>query len=143
MAHDRVKVEDTLGWMRKADTDLRCALIDTAASPPLFEDALFHCQQVVEKSLKGLLTWNDVPFRKTHSIEELGEACIDSAPELVEILDRAVPLTEYAWSYRYPGVPEEPTRDEVEEAIATATKVLKIVLDKLPEEAHPTTPTTE
>ena len=37
-----------------------------AADPPLLEDALFHCQQAVEKVLKALLTWHDEPFRKTH-----------------------------------------------------------------------------
>jgi HEPN domain-containing protein len=137
MAHDPVKVADALAWMQKADSDMRCAVLDSGATPPLLEDALFHCQQVVEKSLKAWLTWNDIPFRKTHSIEELGEACIGTAPELSEILDRAVPLTEYAWAYRYPGLPEEPSTGEVDGAIEIAREVLRIVTARLPEEARP------
>jgi HEPN domain-containing protein len=35
-------------------------------NPPLIEDALFHCQQAAEKSLKGYLTSQDKtsPLRK-------------------------------------------------------------------------------
>jgi HEPN domain-containing protein len=40
-------------WFQKAANDLRGADIDLAAEPPLVEDALFHCQQAVEKSIKG------------------------------------------------------------------------------------------
>lgn len=140
MDHDPIKVADALAWMRKADSDMRCALLDFRATPPLVEDALFHCQQVVEKCLKALLTWNDIPFRKTHSIEELGQACLETAPELSEILDRAVPLTEYAWAYRYPGAPEEPSTEEAGDAIQIAKEVLRIVTARLPQEAHPQAP---
>lgn len=48
----------------------------------LLEDVLFHCQQAVEKTLKGFLAWHDVPFRKTHSLEELGAACERLDPTL-------------------------------------------------------------
>jgi HEPN domain-containing protein len=59
----------------------------------------YHCQQACEKALKALLAWHDVPFRKTHSLEEVGEPkerepasvdlAIDTAVALVAaILDR-------------------------------------------------------
>lgn len=35
--------------------------------------------------------WHDRPFRKTHSLEELGEACLAIEPGLRPIVDRAVP----------------------------------------------------
>lgn len=38
------KVKEVRAWFRKATNDLRGADIDLAASPPLIEDALFHCQ---------------------------------------------------------------------------------------------------
>ncbi|MDH5429312.1 MAG: HEPN domain-containing protein [Nitrospirota bacterium] len=37
-------------WFQKAANDLRGADIDLAATPPLIEDALFHCQQAAEKN---------------------------------------------------------------------------------------------
>jgi HEPN domain-containing protein len=137
MARDDVKVADTRAWLLKAHNDLRGARLDVDADPPLFEDALFHCQQAVEKSLKAYLTWNDRPFRKTHSIEELGEACLESAPDLAALIDRAVPLTEYAWAFRYPGEYESPSREEVEGALSVATEVHGSVVSKLPEETRP------
>ena len=41
-------------WLAKAQTDLRAARVDIAASRPIFGDALFHCQQAVEKALKAM-----------------------------------------------------------------------------------------
>jgi HEPN domain-containing protein len=49
--HDPVRVADTRAWFAKAANDLRGADVDLAADPPLLGDALFHCQQAVEKAL--------------------------------------------------------------------------------------------
>ena len=64
-------------WLSKAASDLRGAHIDLEADPPLIEDALFHCQQAAEKSLKAFLTAHDTPFKKTHDLDELGRACLE------------------------------------------------------------------
>ena len=77
--------------------------------------------------------WHDVPFRKTHSIEELGEQCVDLDGTLHELVDRAVPLTEYAWKFRYPGDPEEPSLREAEEALLVAQGVFEAIIARLPE----------
>jgi HEPN domain-containing protein len=79
--------------------------------PPFFEDIVFHAQQAAEKTFKAFLAWHERAFRKTHSIEELGEQCIGIEPDLKAIVDLAVPLTAYAWMFRYPGEPEAPTRE--------------------------------
>jgi HEPN domain-containing protein len=71
----------------------------------LWADIAFHAQQAAEKSLEAFLAWHDVPFRKTHNIQELGLACAALDATLSTIVDRAVPLTEYAWKFRYPGEP--------------------------------------
>ncbi|MEW6657962.1 MAG: HEPN domain-containing protein [Thermodesulfobacteriota bacterium] len=134
MPHDPVLVTETRSWLRKADTDFRAAQHDLTASPPLLDDAAFHCQQAVEKSLKAFLMWHSVPFRKTHSLEELGEQCLDLDATLRELVDRAVPLTEYAWKFRYPGEPEEPSVQEVQEALQIALEVNRAILGRLPPE---------
>jgi len=105
MGLDPVLIADTRDWLMKARNDLRGAQLDRAADPPLLEDVLFHCQQTVEKAFEAFLTYHQRPFRKTHNLEELGEACIVVDPTLKQSVDEAVPLTEYAWAFRYPGSP--------------------------------------
>jgi HEPN domain-containing protein len=137
MPHDPARVSDTRAWLSRAATDLRAAAIDLAADPPLLDDLVFHCQQAVEKSMKSLLTWHDEPFGKTHNLETLGEACLRLDSSLRSLVDRAVPLTEYAWKFRYPGEHEEVTRDEAERALVIATEAFEAVLARVPEDARP------
>ncbi len=127
MPLDPVRMADTQGWLMKAANDLRGAEIDLAATPPLVDDALFHCQQAAEKALKAFLTFHNRPFRKTHSLEELGEACLGIDAMLKPIIDEAVPLTEYAWAFRYPGNPEPPEPEEAQVALAIAKRVFESV----------------
>jgi HEPN domain-containing protein len=39
-----------------------------ASDPPLPEIAAFHCQQAVEKLLKGFLVLGGINFRRTHEL---------------------------------------------------------------------------
>jgi HEPN domain-containing protein len=137
MSHDPVRLADTRGWLAKARADLRAAEHEFRATPPLLADIVFHCQQAAEKALKGFLAWHGRPFRKTHSLEELGEQCLELDQTLKALIDRAVPLTEYAWKFRYPGEPEEPSREEAEEALVIAREVYTAMVARLPQEARP------
>jgi len=137
MPLDPVLVADTKDWLTKARGDLRGADVDLAASPPLLEDALFHCQQAVEKSFKAFLTWHSRPFRRTHNLEETGEACLAIDPTLRPTVDEAVPLSEYAWAYRYPGPHEIPPLVEVVAARDIAGRAHKAILSRLPAETQP------
>jgi len=109
MSPEAERAAEVRDWLTKAALDLRGAQIDLSAQPPLLEDALFHCQQVLEKALKAFLVWHDRSFRKTHSLEELGRVCCQIDSALTDLVDEAVPLTEYAWAFRYPGAPPIPS----------------------------------
>ena len=137
MLLDPQLVTETKAWFTKANADLRAATYEFSAEPPLLEDIVFHCQQAAEKSLKGFLTWHNLPFRKTHSIESVGEQCLLFDATLKRIVDRAVPLTEYAWKYRYPGEPGKPDEAEARDALVVARDVYAAVLERLPGEVHP------
>jgi HEPN domain-containing protein len=139
MPHDPARVEDSRAWLTKAKSDLDAASHDLKASPPLLADLVFHCQQAAEKAMKGLLAWHDIPFRKSHDLEEIGESCLSIDASLKDLVEQAVPLTEYAWKFRYPGEPDEPTQTEAEEALALARLVFKAILARLPEEVKPRT----
>lgn len=136
MPIDPVLLEDTRNWLTKANKDLQSADHGLTASPPLLEDVLFHCQQTVEKVLKGFLTYHDIPFRKTHSLEEIGEQCLKLDSSLNELVNRAVPLTEYAWKFRYPGGLDEPSNDEVQQALQVAHELYDVILARLPSEVR-------
>ena len=137
MPHDPVRVADTRAWLAKAALDLRSAEVDLAAHPPITSDALFHCQQAVEKALKAFLTWHDHPFRKTHDLVELGGRCVALDATLEPSLRTAGPLTEYAWRFRYPGEVDEPAREEAEQSLKVARSVVTAVVQRLPAEARP------
>lgn len=137
MAVDPELIAETRAWFVKAVNDLRAAEALLANSPPLFDEAVFHCQQAAEKVLKGFLTWNGRTFRKTHNLEEIGEQCVSVDAALREPVDHAVPLSEYAWKFRYPGSPDEPTSEEVHEALSVARGIVEAVLSRVPADVRP------
>jgi len=56
---------------------------------------------------------------------------------LSSVVDRAVPLTEFEWKFRYPGESDEPAREEAEQALAAARSVYEAILARMPLEADP------
>ena len=137
MPHDPARLEDTQTWFRKAATDLAVGAHELTAEPPFTGDAVFHAQQAAEKSFKGFLAWHDVPFGKTHDLAALGRLCGQIEQPFITLGQRAARLTEYAWKYRYPGEPEEPSREETESALALAREVYDTILDRLPADVRP------
>lgn len=137
MPHDPALVAEVQAWLKKARKDLDTAQYELRADPPFADDAVFHAQQAVEKTLKGFLSWHQVPFRKTHNLVELGGACCRIDPSLEDLLRRAAPLTEYAWRFRYPGDPEEATLEEAKDALSVAREVFEAALSRLPEAIRP------
>ena len=134
---DAGRVAETREWLSRAALDLRAADFQFTADPPLTADIVFHCQQLAEKSLKAFLVWNDVPFRKTHNIVEIGEQCVSLDPSLEGPVRRVAYLTEYAWKFRYPGETDEPPESEAREALDLAHALHDAVLSRLPRDAHP------
>lgn len=138
MEPEDARIEDVRSWLRKAELDLRAAAHELSAPEEgLWGDVMFHAQQAAEKTMKAFLALHDVPFRKTHNLEELGRQCVGLDATLGPLVDQAVPLTEYAWRFRYPGESDEPTREEAEPALATARSLYEAVLARVPAEAQP------
>ena len=120
MGHDPTRVADTRAWLDKAEMDLHAARNGLEAAPPLLEDVLFHCQQAVEKVLKGFLTWHDSPFRKTHDLGVIGQQCVELDNSLESLCLGAAELPVYAWVFRYPGEPGQPVEEEARQALSMA-----------------------
>jgi HEPN domain-containing protein len=138
MGRDDARLQDVRAWLSKAELDLKAAAHEMGApAERLWGDVMFHSQQAAEKALKAFLSWHDVPFRKTHNLEELGHQCITLDLTLGPVAGQAAPLTEYAWIFRYPGETREPDRAEADEALAAARQIYAAIVTRLPAEARP------
>lgn len=133
MTPEQARANDARQWMQKAAQDLRRVRILLSAEPPDIEGALFHSQQAAEKSLKAFLTWHDVAFRRVHDLDEIGGQCLGVDPSLAEALADADELTKYAWRFRYPGAPYEPSLIEAQTAARVAEGLFQAVRSRLPE----------
>jgi HEPN domain-containing protein len=137
MPYDPELVAEAKSWLVRAAQGLGAAAHEFKADPPFLADIVFHAQQAVEKSMKAFLTWHSTPFRKTHLLEELGESCLTLDSTLRPFVDKAVPLTQYAWKFRYPGEPEEPSTEEAQAALEIARETYEAILERLPQEVRP------
>jgi HEPN domain-containing protein len=109
-------------WIRRAKSNLIRAHLP---KPPevFYEDLCYDAQQCVEKSIKGLLTFNNVKFRYVHDIGELLKTLKESEVNYPEEFNKAVILTGYAVETRYPVMSEAVTEEEYQEALQIAEQV--------------------
>ena len=99
---------------------------------PYLDTAIYHCQQCIEKSLKGWLVYQDQSFEKTHDLRLLVTLASETEPRFTEWLEVAEQVTPYATAYRYPGEVLEPTEEEFQQALKFASKFYVFVCSLLP-----------
>jgi HEPN domain-containing protein len=63
----------------------------------------FHCQQCLEKYLKGRLVEAGLAFPKTHDLFVLINLCIGLEPAWQQFAKALDAITGYAVDFRYPG----------------------------------------
>ena len=119
----RVRWEAVERWLAVAELDRNTAATCIATGGALYGSAAFHCQQAIEKLLKGFLVLAGKRFRKTHSLAQLGAAAQQSFPDLEDLVKAARNWSDWVFEYRYPSasgpakpLPEE---DELRRALTT------------------------
>ena len=122
-------------WLRVAERDRRIALAAMTSVPPLHDGAAFHCQQAIEKLLKGFLTLAGKRGGKTHSLEQLGALAQQSFPDIAELVAAAHDWTKWSWVYRYPDEAPPPEPDEAE--IRAALEIIARLAARLREKQPP------
>ncbi len=122
-------------WLQKADHDRIGAEAALERDTPVTDVAAFHCQQAVEKLLKGYLVYKERDFERTHDLVELLEWCAQFDADFASLQEQVRPLTPYAVRFRYPG-PADPSADEVRQALAVVREVENFMWSRLPEEAR-------
>lgn len=130
MTPDELRLEEAWAWLERAHRDLQAAKLLLAGNA--HAEALFHCQQAVEKVLKAFLTFHRQAFRKTHDMGELTPGCLAIDGSLGSVAVLAETLTPYAWRFRYPGVPYEPDAAEATAGVKKAETVVQEIQRRLP-----------
>ena len=107
-------------WLTAAARDLKAARLLANEEPAA---SVFHSQQAAEKSAKAFLAFHNVPFRRTHDLQELGNQCAEVDPSLAAVLAEAEDLTDYAVAFRYLDAPHEPDAGEATSALQIAGRL--------------------
>jgi len=89
-------------WRAKAESDWTAVEILRRNEACPADTVCFHCQQFVEKLLKGLLTLHGVEAPRTHDLRRLIQLAEPFAPELSRLSDAADTLTSHGVETRYP-----------------------------------------
>jgi HEPN domain-containing protein len=91
-------------WLRKAEHDVLAAWHLFKLSPLLTDEICFHCQQAIEKLLKGMLAERGLPIQKTHDLTVLLGQLLPTDPTLRSLRRGLKGVTRHAVEYRYPGM---------------------------------------
>ena len=120
-------------WFQKAENDLLNVQNNLQAERYASDTVCFHCQQAVEKYLKGFLAWHQVPFARSHDLLELLRQVRQITDVDAEMLSTYLLLLDsYSVSIRYPQeYEEEPGEQEVQEAVEAAYTVRAWVRSRL------------
>jgi HEPN domain-containing protein len=124
MTPEEFRRDEANRWLAQARKDLRAAEVLVTIEP---SRPVFHSQQAAEKAAKAFLAASNVPFRKTHDMQELGEQCARVNPALAPLLNETENLTDYAVGFRYLDALREPDEAEAAGALETARRLFQEV----------------
>jgi HEPN domain-containing protein len=122
--HDK---EHSSLWIQKARNDLISAKLILNQPEGPSDTACFHAQQAIEKLLKAILTFHGINYPKTHDLVRLLDIVLPFFRQLEEFREKFDAMTDYAVEIRYPMNAFTPTREEAENALDIATKVMGII----------------
>jgi uncharacterized protein len=114
-------------WLAVAANDRQAVAVCMAADPPLRGIAAFHCQQAVEKLLKGFLTLAGKRSRKTHSLSQLGAVATASFPEIADLVSAVEKWSSWVAEFRYPSgeTQTKPDDEELRHALAVIDELAR------------------
>ena len=118
------------GWLKKAAGDLQAAEQLLGLPQEDHFPAAFHAQQAAEKFLKAFLVRHQIPFPKTHDIQDLLRLAARVDPALERELASAAMVTPFGVEFRYPG-DETADYPTAQQALDEAKRVQEGVLSRL------------
>jgi HEPN domain-containing protein len=127
------KTQEIQLWLHKSQEDLAVAQLLINQEREYLSIAVYHCQQSLEKGLKGYLTYQDVPFQKTHDLTILNRSCMEFDARFRTLIDASAILTPYATRFRYPSEESEPDDAEAHAALKLTSEALTLIQQVLSE----------
>lgn len=118
-------------WLEFAKQDLKMA--EVALREKFYNQTCFHCQQAVEKFLKGYLIAKNKEVPKIHFLDELLNLCAQIDKNFEKLKDYCSKLDDYYIPMRYPdalpgmlldGLPNE--KDALE-AISFTKEIMQFI----------------
>ncbi|MEA1962738.1 MAG: HEPN domain-containing protein [Patescibacteria group bacterium] len=120
----------TKEWIIKSQNDFKSAQILYKENGPT-DSLCFHCQQSVEKILKGFLVFNKKEFPKIHDSIHLLNLC-KKIDKNFKILESQVSfLNRYYIESRYPPEITVYSKVECKEAIECAKRITQFVINEI------------
>lgn len=116
-------------WLQKAEHDIMTAQRLLEIQPLILDNACFHCQQAIEKSLKAYLCYREKDIVKTHDIDFLLVECSGFDP-IFDTID-TLNINEYAVAVRYPDFSLVPEIEEAKKIYELAILVNSMVKERV------------
>jgi HEPN domain-containing protein len=94
----------------------------------------YYCQQAAEKLLKGFLVLAGTDFRKSHDLDQLGDAVLSAVPAEAPLVNPALGWTSWGTAYRYPDAAApapEPSAEELAVAPEQTARQISALAVKL------------
>lgn len=124
-------------WLDKALSDLQAAriLLTWGGDPPM---TAFHCQQAIEKALKGYLLFKTGRHFDGHNLTYLCRQAVQVDPAFTEYLDESAALNNLYIETRYPtDLPFELSERQVQRLMNMAESMFAAIRTELYEGGRP------
>lgn len=118
-------------WIDRAEEDLEAARLLLEADDVL-NSATFHCQQCIEKALKGYILFKTRRPVDGHNLTWLCRQAIKLDPHFTEWLDESAALNRYYIETRYPSdIPLTLTKGNVITIYQMADKMYRFICEEI------------
>ena len=118
-------------WINAAYDDLRAART-LAEDNTLNNVTAFHCQQCVEKALKGFILYRSGSSADGHNLTWLCRRAVSLDPGFSQWMDESVGLNRYYIETRYPtDIPTEIEDDRIPVLLSMTSSLFGYVSDQL------------
>ena len=118
-------------WLERACEDLRAAQM-LVESEDTLNAAAFHCQQCIEKALKGYLLFRTPSHVDGHNLTWLCRQAVLQDKRFIAWLDESAALNRYYIETRYPAdAPAELDQETVRRVCGMAQAMYQFICDEV------------